>query len=124
MSECFLILIQPEHAPIVSGNMAVDDVDGMKSSVETYRTCTDKENTEPLYAKITKKKSARYNTYSTSQYMYRHLKSSQVARTIWTSLILKQQDVCCSGLFTLPVRFFFPIPIFFSILERNGYNTQ
>ena len=86
MSECFLILVQPEHAPIVvSGNMAVDDVDGMKSSVETYRTCTDKENTEPLYAKITKKKSARYNTFSASQYMYstfsisqytyRHLKS-------------------------------------------------
>ena len=49
----------------VSGNMvAVDDVDGMKSSVETYRTCTDKENSEPLYAKITKKKSARYNTES------------------------------------------------------------
>ena len=25
--------------------VALDEVDGMKSSVETYRTCTDKENT-------------------------------------------------------------------------------
>ena len=52
----------------VSGNMvAVDDVDGMKSSVETYRTCTDKENSELLYAKITKKKSARYNMLTASK---------------------------------------------------------
>ena len=30
----------------------------------------------------------------------------------------------CNGLFTLPVRFFFPIPIFSLISERNGYSTR
>ena len=56
--------------------VAVDDVDGMKSSVETYRTCTDKENSEPLYAKITKKKSARYNISQTGRFSFSNSRTS------------------------------------------------
>ena len=50
--------------------VALDEVDGVKSSIETYRTCTDKENTEPLYAKITKKKSSRYRFEQTQLKKY------------------------------------------------------
>ena len=74
--------------------VAVDDVDGMKSSVETYRTCTDKENSEPLYAKITKKKSARYDMVTASK--TRHFLNSRtpaLRSLYWTVASLLRRNI-------------------------------